>query len=66
MQVSKERFQVKGKITKLLGTESVSDKATALKEILKNSNDADALSVEVKFHNDKISIIEKKGRWNDI
>lgn len=66
METTKEKFRVTGKITKLLGTESVSDKATALKEILKNSHDADALFVDVKFQDfekglGKIVIIEEKG-----
>ena len=66
METTKENFRVTGKITKLLGTESVSDKATALKEVLKNSHDADALFDDVKFQDfekglGKIVIIEEKG-----
>lgn len=62
----KQRFRVSGKITKLLGTESVSDKVTALHEVLKNSHDADALYVDIKFEDfednrGKIILKEEKG-----
>jgi len=61
-----EHFRVTGKITKLLGRESVSNEVTALQEILKNSHDADALSVDVNFQDfekgmGKIIIKEEKG-----
>ncbi len=69
-----ERFRVSGKITKLLGRESVADPVTALFEVIKNSHDADALSASVKFQDfeknqGKIIIKEKKGdgmKYNDI
>ena len=66
MTTTKERFRVMGKITQLLGTQSVSDKATALFEIVKNSHDADAESVDIKFSDfeggiGKITIFETKG-----
>lgn len=64
--MAKEKFRVTGKITRLLGRESVSDKATALHEVLKNSHDADALSVDISFEDfdvghGKIVIKEIKG-----
>ncbi len=60
------QFRVTGKITRLLGRESVSEAITALFEILKNSHDADALSVTVQFtdilsENGKITIREENG-----
>jgi signal transduction histidine kinase len=66
MSVAKERFRVTGKITRLLGSESVSDAVTALQEVLKNSHDADALSADVSFYDfetglGKIYIKEEKG-----
>ncbi|MCV0399587.1 MAG: ATP-binding protein [Nitrosarchaeum sp.] len=61
----KERFRVTGKITRLLGRESVADPVVALFEVIKNSHDADALSVHIKFDtisgNNKIIIKEKFG-----
>ena len=61
----KERFRVTGEITRLLGRESVADPVTALFEVIKNSHDADALSVNIKFDsmkgNDKIIIKETSG-----
>lgn len=49
MTSKKVHFRVSGKITKLLGRESVSEAITALFEVLKNAHDADALSVSVAF-----------------
>ena len=61
-----EYFRVSGKITKLLGRESVADPVTALFEVIKNSHDADALLASVKFQDfdkgqGKIVIKEKLG-----
>ena len=63
---NKVRFRVAGKITKLLGRESVSESITALFEILKNSHDADCLNATVQFKDilsgaGKIIIKEKGG-----
>ena len=44
-------FRVSGKITKLLGRESVSEAITALFETLKNSHDADAIGVTINVEN---------------
>jgi len=66
MTESKVHFRVSGKITRLLGRESVSESITALFEVLKNSHDADAISATVQFKDiisgsGKIILKEKKG-----
>jgi signal transduction histidine kinase len=58
LKTKKAHFRVSGKITKLLGRESVSESIVALFEVLKNSHDADALSVTVRFQD----ILSGKGR----
>ena len=63
---SKVHFKVSGKITRLLGSESVSESITALFEVLKNSHDADALSTIITFSDilsgpGKIILKEKNG-----
>jgi len=45
------RFKVKGRVAHLLGAESVSDRFVAINELIKNSYDADATKVKVKFEN---------------
>jgi len=66
MDKSKVHFRVSGKITRLLGRESVSESITALFEVLKNSHDADAISTIVQLKDilsgaGKIVLKEKKG-----
>ena len=66
MNQSKVHFRVSGKITRLLGRESVSESITALFELLKNSHDADALSTTVQLKNilsgaGKIILTERNG-----
>jgi len=63
---SKVHFRVSGKITRLLGRESVSESITALFEVLKNSHDADAVSTIVQIKDilsgaGKIVLKEKNG-----
>jgi Histidine kinase-, DNA gyrase B-, and HSP90-like ATPase len=45
------RFKVKGRLAHLLGADSVSDIFVAINELVKNSYDADATKVRIKFEN---------------
>lgn len=44
-------FKTSARITKLLGSESLSDHLVAITELIKNSYDADATDVVLEFHN---------------
>ena len=62
--MTKHHFRVTGKITQLLGREALSNDFEAINELLRNCNDADALSATVNFDFTKapqIRIVEEKG-----
>ena len=62
--MTKHHFRVTGKITQLLGREALSNDFEAINELLRNCNDADALSATVDFDLTKapqIRIVEEKG-----
>ncbi|MEO9309610.1 MAG: ATP-binding protein [Nitrososphaera sp.] len=44
-------FKVSGRLTKLLGADSVSDRFVAINELVKNAYDADSTKVVIKFEN---------------
>src|SRR5947209_15306145 len=43
-------FQPRARLLKLIGEELISDEVVALSELVKNSHDADATSVVLRFH----------------
>ncbi|MEM3112604.1 MAG: ATP-binding protein [Candidatus Anstonellales archaeon] len=50
-QLDPAYFKVSGRLTKLLGADSVSDRFVAINELIKNAYDADATKVFIKFEN---------------